>query len=171
MTDYEALAVLDVTDWIIDQAFASGVLTASDYVLPDTTTMKPLVPVQQLPETNNEIGNKPFMVYDVAIIGYRGTQAGFWVCRESLGITCYSNNYLKALSMQFFLNDLLHREDLTAIDVNAAGTSSGANKFLYFEVTGGLPPDPSAEENGRYGSSIIVEYDYTRNIDNSGRFV
>lgn len=170
MTDYTAIPVLDITDWIVAQAFATGVLNASDYTLPDASVMKPMVPVQQLPETNNEIQAHGFMVYDVQPLRYPANGEDYWTCREQLTITCYSNDYLKVLGMQMLLVDLLRRKDLTARDINAAGTSSGKNKFLKFDVMGSLPPDPAAEENGRFGSSIIVEYDYTRSIGNDGRF-
>ena len=102
---------------------------------------------------------------------YSGTSDNFWTCREAITISCYSNNYLKVLNMQSMLNDLLRRKDLTAADVNAASTSSGVNKFFTFDVMGSLPPDPAMEEGGRYGSSIITEYEYVKNIDNSGRYV
>ena len=170
MTDYSAHAVLDVTDWIVAQAFASNVLNPADYVLPDTTTLSPMVPIQQLPETNNEIKAAGFMVYDMQPLRYPGGSGDFWTQRESLTITCYSNNYMKSLTMQSLLNDLLRRMDLTARDVNAASTSSGHNKFYMFELMGSLPPDPAMEENGRYGSSVIVEYEYSKTINDGGRF-
>lgn len=157
---YAQHPILDVRTWLLNELYASTVLNMADYAIAD-----PLVPIQQLPETNDSMGDKAFIVYDMQDLKHFGDD--YWIKRQSVTLSIYSPNYMKVLEIQNLLIDLMDRADLTARDINAFNLSS--NKFLLFEVIGSIPPAPAREENGRYGGSIVVEYEYTRSIGNNGR--
>ncbi len=176
MTDYLNVAVLDVVKWVGDELFTSGVFKKADYRnIEGISNFVPVVPIQQVPEANNIFGEKPYVVYDFMPVYKRDDQ--YFMMRDNLSFTVLSTNYTKVLQVQNLFVDMFRRLDLSAREINYRLNELGHhtyNQFLHFQIVDALPPDPARDEGGRYGATVIVEYEYTRPVKsgsyNEGRF-
>lgn len=165
-TVYDKSAAYEIRKWLWAELISSTLVKQSDYNKP-ITNFNAVIPIQQVPETNNFLTTQPFIVYD-----YIPVQRGqdFWRHREEITFTIYSPDYNKIMAIQEFMKDLFGRQDLSAYDINNFNPTSSF-KFYFFEILDALPPDPAKDEDGRFGASFIVAYEYGRkSLSGNGRF-
>ena len=167
--DYTKNAIAEIRDYLWKEIQSTKVLNKNDYIADGfSKPLVPIIPSQQIPEFNNLISGKPYIIYDFNINSY---DSDFWMCEETLQLSIVSNSYGKVVELMNFLVDVFRRMDLTAKDVNANSGISSKFKFHYFYVQDAQSPDPVEEEGGNYVGYVDVTYKYSRFIDNNGRFL
>lgn len=167
-TVYKKSAIYDIRKWLWAELtdVTTGILSQADYNKV-VTNFNAVVPIQQIPETNSTLTTQPFIVYDYIPIE-RGPD--YWRQREEVVFTIYCSDYSDLMEIQEFMKDVFGRMDDSARDINAYNPSS-VFKFFMFEILDALPPDPAKNEDGRFGASFTVAYEYTRkSITANGKF-
>jgi len=156
---------------MIEELFENGILNRSDY-----TNSSPVVPIQQIPEAEDNVSwtaaglpeDAPFIVYDTVITG--SYEDSFWNCRDEIVLWIYDYDISKLFEIKEFLYDLFHRLDLAALDINNFDDGDNTFRFHYFDVMTGLPSDEIDQVVGRYGMNMVISYQYNRQIQSNGRF-
>lgn len=160
-----AAAIIEIRKYLIDEIHKTDIVTGLTF--PAKFNKKiPVVPIQQLPETNNTLKTKPFIVYDVMPMPNNGDT--FWIKCEEATFYVYGPDYSLVLAIQDFLVDLFGRLDNTARNINDFSDSNIG--FLTCFLSGDNTVTPAQSEGGKYGATVSIEYDYTRAIDGDGRF-
>lgn len=158
------VAAIDIRSYLLSAITASGIVSIITY--PVTFDSKiPVIPIQQAPEINNEIGDKPYIVYDMEI-GPVDTK--FWELSEYITFYIYGVDYAKVLALQSLIVDLFRRYELSAQDINVYCHST--NNFMYTSVEDADPPTAPLNEAGRIEASVQIGYKYHKAIDSRGRF-
>ena len=166
--NYADTAVSKIRSYIWDNLLISKIMKESDYVADNfITPLVPIIPTQQVPEFNNLIGNKTYIVYDFEVMDYDDQ---WWICQENLILTIVSNDYGKIVEITQFLVDLFRRTDESAVDINNWQDSLSKFKFHTFILKSASSPVPVTEEGGRQFGSVEITYKYSRNLDSTGRF-
>lgn len=171
VSDYTKSPVYKVLSWLIDELYSNDILRESNY-----TDAPPIIPIQQVPESNDnqtfaDIGlpeDAPFIVYDIVVSGNYGTD--FWNRSEEVSLWAYDYDIEKLFEIKEFLIDLLGRYDLSATDINDFDDGESVFRFHFFDIMTGLPTDEIDQIVGRYGINLVITYEYSREIQSSGRF-
>lgn len=165
--NYADTAVSKIRQYVWDNLTTAKILKESDYIADGfITPLVPIIPTQQVPEFNNLLGGKTYMVYDFETIGY---DEQWFICQENLIFTIVSNDYSKIVEITQFLIDLFRRNDESATDINSWQDSASKFKFHTFILKTASSPTPVTEEGGRQMGEIEITYKYSRNTDSSGR--
>ena len=167
--DYKDTAVSKVRNFLWDQLVANELLDPQDYLADGFTgLLVPVIPAQQVPEFNNLISGKTYIVYDFDIAGY-GEE--FWMCEENVLFSIFSTSYQQVVELTNFMVDLFRRMDESAKDVNFALLSTDVFKFFYITINSASSPTPMTEEGGNYMGQVDITYKYSRHLDGNKRFV
>lgn len=167
--NYADTAFSKVRGFLWDKLQVANILNPADYIATGfTDPLVPIIPVQQVPEFNNLIGDKPYLIYDYDINDY-GDE--WFVCEENLIFTIVSTSFEKIVEITQFMVDLFRRMDETANDINAWQDSTSKFKFFTFILSGASSPTPYEEEGGRQMGEIKITYRYSRHLDSSNRFL
>lgn len=147
--DYTKAAILDVVDFLKAELATAGFTGFVVY---------PAGVAQEITDDN-------YIIYDRVSLGNTGDD--YWVMKESASFTIYSKSITTIFSVQTFLTDIFRRQDITAREINATGTSPNMFLNVYLDVA-----DQTAWGTGGGASSksIYIEYNYTRAINGTGRF-
>lgn len=168
MADYTKTAVGEVRDFLWTNLKSANIFNEHEYIADGFTyPLIPIIPAQQVPEFNNLISGKPYIVYDFEIGAY---DSDYWICEENLILYIISPDYGKGVQTINFLVDLFRRMDDSAKDVNAA-TVSDTFKFHYFYINKAESPSPMEEEGGNQISMVDISYKYSRRIGSNGRYL
>ena len=168
MANYAETAFSMVRLFLWDKLKESNILSSSDYIADGfISPLIPIIPVQQVPEFNNLIGNKPYIIYDYDIEFY---SEEWWICEEKLVFTIVASEFEKIVEITQFMVDLFRRMDESAGDINDWQTGSKF-KFFTFILSGAQSPTPYEEEGGRQMGEVSVIYRYSRELDSGNRFV
>jgi hypothetical protein len=162
MADYKTSAFYKVRKWMKQELQDNAIISNPI-----------IVPIQQMAGDPEEITgaglakDAPFIVYDILIPG--GYDTEYWNCRDEVMLWVYDYDVERLFEIKEFLYDLFRRFDLAATDINNFPDDSPFT-FHYFDVMMGLPTDEIDQVLGRYGINLVVSYQYTRPITNTGRF-
>lgn len=168
MTDYTKTAVGEIRDFLWTNIKSNQIFNENHYIADGFTyPLVPIIPAQEVPEFNNLISGKPYIVYDFEVSSY---DSDYWICEETLILYIISPSYLKGVETINFLVDLFRRMDDTAKDVNSSLVSD-AFKFYYFYINRAESPSPMKEEGGNHISTVEISYKYSREIGSNGRFL
>lgn len=169
MTDYNKNARTIINKFLWDTIIDAGILNAEDY-RPDgfTKSIIPIIPAQQIPETNNLIGDLPYIIYDYEIESY-GEQ--WWICEERMLYTIVSTSVSKISEISEFMVDLFRRKDLSGKDIQLFNTEKNIVQFYSACLESVSSPEPFDTEGGRMAGTVEITYKYSRFLDSSGRFI
>ena len=169
MTDYGSLAVHDIRTFLWKELTSASVLDVQDYYADGfTDPLIPIIPTQQVPEFNNNLPGKPYIVYDYETLP---VQEQWWLTHEMMQFMIVSNDYDQINTIMNFMKDLFRRYDNTAEDI--AGRNSILSKNFIFKYTAVhriFSPGPFKSEGGLMVGHIDILVCYTRIIDSNGRF-
>lgn len=174
MTDYKVTGVHQINGWLWsklkDFEHKPGEKAFAAYG-PSGINVVPFIPAQQLSEFTNIAGGAPFVVYNYVI----NPMAEFYQKREQGAYAIYDNDVTRLRGIHLYMIDLLSRQDLTAADINRwlavddAGLPNGSPwDFGYVSLSGAVGPDEFAQEGGRQGATISINYSYTHDLDANG---
>lgn len=169
MTDYTISSVSEIRDFLWDGIKTEGILRASDYQAPGIKkALVPIIPTQQVPEFNNMLPGKTYIVYDFKSEGY-GEE--YWICQESITFYIISKDYGKIVELTSYIVDLFRRMDDTAKELNGSSLVSDKFKYYYFSLSSVESPLPFEEEGGVQVGSVSITYNYSRLMGQNGRFL
>ena len=169
MADYTKTAVGEIRNFLWSEAQDSGVLDRNDYIADNfIIPLNPIIPAQEVPEFNNLMSGKTYVVYDFEVNAY---DPDFWICEENLILSVVCPSYNKSVEIINFLTDLFRRMDLTAKDLNGQLSETSPFKFHYFYINQVQSPAPVDEEGGNHISLVDISYKYSRLIGSDGRFI
>jgi hypothetical protein len=170
MTDYSKTSSAVVRNYLWDQLKSYNLLNADDYIADGfDVPLIPIIPAQQVPEFNNLIGDKPYIVYDVEVNAYEPDQ--WWTCQENIMFSIISTDYMKIVSITNAIIDIFRRMDESAVDINNWQQHPLLFKFYNFSINFASYPAPFTEEGGRQIGQIEVVYRYSRDLSSNGRFL
>ena len=168
--NYSDTAFSRVRLFVWDKLKEVGLLDPNDYIADGfIEPLVPIIPVQQVPEFNNLVGNKTYLIYDYDVKPY--DEDSWWICEETIVFTVVSNDFNAIISITQFLVDLFRRMDDSATDVNTYNGSTSIFKFFNFILNSASSPSPFEEEGGRQMADIDISYKYSRVLDSNGRFI
>jgi hypothetical protein len=142
---------------------AAEVLDTTDYYVDDLGfEVTPIVPVQDLPQLANYLGDKAYMYYSITCLP---TNMDNWFIRgEQIVLSVNSPSYAKMAEITEFIKDALGRQDGSAQDVNRFASG----KFTYHWVTVDYDiAAPARSEGGRMRSEITISYEFARDMTNN----
>jgi len=169
MADYTQLAVNDMRQYIWANLQSSGVYNPSDYYAEGfTEPLVPIIPAQELPEFNNLLPGKPFIVYDWEV---KPITQDWWMQEELMLLTITSIDIDEVNRVINLMLDLFRRFDESAKDINSFNLNSTFH-FHYTSIEAILSPEPFKNEGGHIQGQVHILYKYSRNTDQSsnGRF-
>ena len=166
--DYNDTAFGKIRSYTWAKLTEAGILSEYDYIADGfIEPLLPIIPVQQVPEFNNLVGDKPYIIYDYDLVSYSDD---WFVCQETISFTIVSSNFSKIIQISQLLIDLYRRMDESARDLNIWQGANTNFKFFTFTLKDASSPTPFEEEGGRQMSQINITYKYSRILDASGRF-
>jgi hypothetical protein len=168
MADYKKNARTAINGYLWQEITSSGILVPSDYN-PDgfTNTLIPIIPSQQVPEFNNLLPNRTYLVYDYEVDGYSDD---WWVCHETMIYSIISPEYSKIVEVTEFIIDLFRRIDISGLEVQEYNQDKSILKFYSVSLESAASPAPSDLESGRASGTVEISYKYSRVVGNNGRF-
>lgn len=170
MTNYADTAFGTIRLFLWDKLKEAGILSANDYIADGfIIPLVPIIPVQQVPEFNSLVGDKPYIIYDYDINSY---DEQWWICEEKLVFTIVSSSFEKIVEITQFMVDLFRRMDESAKTLTEwQDLSTSKFKFFTFILSGAQSPTPYEEEGGRQMGEVSITYKYSRELDENNRFV
>jgi hypothetical protein len=170
MVDYKVDASQDIIKFIWDKLQAAGVMSPSDYLLSNEgITVVPFVPVQELPEFYNQLGDKPYIVYTTSSVDATN-DTDWWRSRDSIQFMIFCPDVNKIISIKNVMVDFLRRFDDSAQLINKTSGLSGKYNFHCVYVMKTEVSGESTDEGGRSTGEVIIDYTYVRYLDTSGNF-
>lgn len=168
MTDYKILAAAEIRKYIWDNIKEAEILDENDYYADGfNTALIPIIPTQQVPEFNNLLPGKTYLIYDFEI---KTIPVQWWMTEESMTITTISQNYEVINEINNLIQDLFRRYDESAADLNAY--LNGNTNFMYHHIMidSIMSPEPFSTEGDYQMASTVFTYSYSRKTDGNGRF-
>lgn len=168
MADYKKNARSIVNSFLWNNLVNSEILLEDQY-RPDgfTKSIVPIIPSQEVPELNNLLPEKEFIVYDYDVEGY-GDQ--WWICEETMTYTIVGSKISKVVEISEFMVDLFRRVDVSGQDLQSFNTESQILTFYSVELNSVSGPTPVDMEGGRTAIMIEISYKYSRVVGDNGRF-
>lgn len=167
MVDYSKIAFSDIRSLLWNELKSNSILLENNYWAETFSAyLNPIIPSQQVPEFQNLLPGKTYIVYDIEESSY---DADFWKCLETATLTVIGNSYAEIYSVLELIKDVFRRFDISARDVNINNTSSPYN-FLYIYIDGMMSPEYGSDEGGYLVGTIKISYEYTRNIGSNYRY-
>jgi hypothetical protein len=168
MVDYKQNARFVINSFLWEELQNTGILNSNDY-RPDgsTKTLIPIIPSQELPEFNNLIPNKTYIVYDYQIEGYSDD---WFICEESIIYSIVSTSYSKISEITELMIDLFRRVDLSGKDVQIFNPKEQLIKFYSVSLNSASSPTPFESEGSTMLGEVEISYKYSRILGDNGRF-
>ncbi len=168
--DYSKVASYDVRSFVWKELQAVNLLNELDYYADGfMNSMIPIIPAQQVPEFNNLLPGKTYLIYDVMQKNY-GVQ--WWIAQESMTFEITSTSTAEIQTIINFMTDLFRRYDKSAGDVNVQLVQGSPFTFLWFNLESADPVQSFQNEGGLMNGLITIHYAYTREVDSgTGRYL
>lgn len=167
--DYTKVAAYDVRNVLWSELQAANLLDPNNYM--GDGFVKPLVPIipaQQVPEFNNMLPGKTYIIYDIV---KNHTGVTWWMDEETITLNVVSINPAEIQTIINFIIDIFRRYDKSAKEVNLQLSSTSPFIFRYFRLETADPVQPFVNEGGIMNAGVSITYAYTRDLDpNTGRY-
>jgi len=168
MSVYDEIAVIDIKNYLWDQIKTAGLLLESDYYADGfDVPLIPIIPSQQVPEFNNLLPGKTYIVYDFEVMP---VNQNWWILHEVISLAVHSTSYDKINSILNFIVDLFRRYDNSATEVKSSNSISNTFIFHYTSIERVRSPEPTKNEGGIISGYVNILYCYSRATGESGRF-
>ena len=168
MTKYNSLASSDIRQYIWQIIQDEGILNENDYYADGfSSALMPIIPVQQVPEFNNLLPGRTYMLYDYEV---KVVPVQWWMTEEAMTVTVISQNYDVLNETTNLFHDLFRRYDESANDINAYLNGESEFIFHHIAIDSVMSPEPFNSEGDYQMASIVFTYNYSRKIDADGRF-
>lgn len=170
MTDYSYVASYDVRKVLLQELQDKNLIDLNDYIADGfNTPLKPIIPAQQVPEFNNLLPGKTYIIYDIQQV-HTGVQ--WWMSQEIITFDVVSRDPAEIQTIINLITDLFRRYDLSARDFNLALVPGSPYNYHFFRLDSADPVQAFANEGGFMNGIISIAYAYTRSVDNqTGRYL
>lgn len=170
MVDYSKVASYDVRSFLWQELQKNNLLKIKDYFADGfNEPLVPIIPAQQVPEFNNLLPGKPYIIYDVM---QKGFGSNWWIKQESMTCEITSVNGAQIQTIINLMVDLFGRYDKSAGDVNVELIAGSPFRFLWFNLESADPVQAFQNEGGFMTGMITIHYAYTREVDSyTGRYI
>ena len=168
MTNYGSQPSADIRKYIWDNIQSAEILDENDYYVDGMQdSIVPIVPAQQIPEFNNSLPGRTYMLYDFDL---KQIPVQWWMSEESFTLTVISQNYEVINQITSLIQDLFRRYDESAVDLNKY--LDGNTDFLYHHIMidSVFSPEPFGTEGDYQVGSVVFSYNYSRKTGPTGRF-
>jgi len=168
MTNYNSQASADIRKYIWYSIKEADLLNENDYYVDNMADpLVPIVPAQQVPEFNNSLPGRTYMLYDFDL---KQVPVQWWMSEESFTLTVISQNYEVINQITSLIQDLFRRYDESAVDLNIY--LEGNTDFIYHHIMidSVFSPEPFGTEGDYQVGSVVFSYNYSRKTDSKGRF-
>ena len=168
MTDYSYVASYDLRKVLLQELQDKNIIDLNDYIADGfDKPLKPIIPAQQVPEFNNQLPGKTYIVYDIQ---QRPTGVQWWMSEEIITFDVISRDPAEIQTIINLATDLFRRYDESAVDLNKY--LDGNTDFLYHHIMidSVFSPEPFGTEGDYQVGSVVFSYNYSRKTDPKGRF-
>jgi hypothetical protein len=163
MSDYTKIAVYEVRDIIWKELQDAGILDIKDYYADGfTVPLIPVIPAQQVPEFNNLLPGKTYIIYDIL---QSGVGVNWWMSQETITLTIVSRDTKETLVIINMLTDIFRRYDRTAKEVNLQISQNSPFRYHFFRLDSADPIQAFHDEGGFMNGIISITYAYTRELN------
>jgi len=168
MTDYNKLASANIRSYLWQKIQDSGLLDINDYYADGfDEALVPIIPVQQVPEFNNLLPGKSYIIYDFEV---KTIPVQWWMSDEMMTLAVFSQNYELINKITNLVQDLFRRYDESAKDVNTYLAGDTEFQFHHILIDNIFSPEPYSSEGDFQTGQIALSYSYSRKTDGNGRF-
>lgn len=168
MADYTSLAINDFRSYLWEQLKANNVLLENDYYADGfIQPLIPIIPSQQIPEFNNLLPGKSYIVYESEIMPM---EEQWWITHEMINLMIVSPDYDQINKIMNLLVDLFRRYDLSTTDLKQSNILSNNFLFHYTAINRVKSPQPMKQEGGLRVGNISILLCYSRKVSTDGRF-
>ena len=169
MTDYKKVAVHDVRNVLWQELQDANLFDLNDYYADGfTQPLVPIIPAQQVPEFNNLLPGKTYIIYDIL---QSGLGVAWWMSQETITLNVVSRSTTEIQTILNFITDVFRRYDQSAKETNLQLSPSTPYNFHFFRLESADPIQAFHDEGGFMNGIISITYAYTRDLDqNTGRY-
>jgi hypothetical protein len=170
MADYTYVAAYDVRNVLWKELQDEGFFEINDYYADGfAEPLLPIIPSQQVPEFNNLLPGKTYIVYDILQKNF-GVQ--WWMSQETITFEITSTSQPEIQSLINFIIDLFRRYDTSAGEVNLKIDPASPYTFHYFKLVSADPVQSFQTEGGFMTGVVTIDYSYSRDLDPvTGRYL
>jgi hypothetical protein len=165
---YDQIAAYEVRDVIWQELTNNNMLDITNYYADGfMDPLIPIIPAQQIPEFNNNLPGKTYLVYDISM---KTIPVQWWMFEETITLDIVSRDAREIQRIINFLIDTFRRYDLSAREI---GLSIGSNVFNYhyFKIDSADPVQAFQHEGGFMNGTIAISYGYSRETNDTGRYL
>ena len=167
--DYKLDAMIEIRKFLWTKLQDYNIFDSAEYYSDAiSTTINPIIPVQQVPEMNQFLSGKKHIVYDKIGLSY---EENWLICCEQILFTIYSTDISDINEIRNFMTDQFRRMDDSAKDINRSTGLSDKFKFHSIYIADISPTAPSEELQGFLSADVVLEIKYSRITDSVGRFL
>lgn len=161
--DYKYVASYDIRKTLLNELIDKGIIDLNDYLADGfTQPLQPIIPAQQVPEFNNMLPGKTFVIYDITQ-SHGATQ--WWMSEDVITFDVVSRDPTEIQTIINLATDLFRRYDDSAREINLSLVASSPYTYHYFKVESADPVQAFANEGGFMNGMLSVRYAYTRELD------
>jgi hypothetical protein len=170
MTDYSKSAIYEIRDVLWQELQDSNILDPKNYFADGySQALVPIIPAQQIPEFNNLLPGKTYLVYDII---QSGVGVGWWMSQETVTFNIVSRDTKEILTINNLIMDIFRRYDQSAKEVNLQISTNSPFRYHFFRFDSSDPIQAFHDEGGLMSGVISITYAYTRELDsNTGRYL
>jgi len=163
MADYSRVAFYDLRRVLWRELQDADLFDINDYYADGfEDAMIPIIPAQQIPEFNNNLPGKSYIVYDIS---QKGTGVAWWMQEEIATLSIVSRDPKEIQTVINLITDVFRRYDKSAGEVQLKMLESSPFKFHYFRLETADPVQAFSDEGGFMNGMISIGYGYTRDLD------
>ena len=163
MADYTKVAVYEVRNILWQELQNANLFDYNDYFADGfDENMVPIIPAQQVPEFNNLLPGKSYIVYDVS---QRGAGVAWWMNEEVITLSIVSRDTSQIQTLINFITDVFRRYDQSAKELQVQLSINSPFKFHYFRLESADPVQAFTDEGGFMMGTISILYSYSRDLN------
>jgi hypothetical protein len=170
MTDYSYVASYDVRKALIRELQDAGLYDPNDYYADGfLNSLEPVIPAQQVPEFNNLLPGKTYVIYDIV---QNNTGVAWWMSEETITFDVTSRDSAEIQTIVNLITDVFRRYDTSAKEINLALSHTSPYIYHYFRLDSADPVQAFQDEGGFMSGLISITYGYTRELNPlTGRYL
>ena len=170
MTNYKYVASYDIRKALLNELQTHDLYDPNDYYADGfTDPLEPIVPAQQVPEFNNLLPGKTYIIYDVV---QRNTGVAWWMSEETITFDITSRNAAEIQTYINLITDVFRRYDKSAKEVNLVLSPNSPYTYYYFRIDNADPVQAFMDEGGFMSGLVSITYSYSREVNSeTGRYL
>lgn len=170
MTNYKYVASYDIRKALLNELIDKNLIDLNDYYADGfQDALEPIIPAQQVPEFNNLLPGKTYIIYDVV---QRNTGVAWWMSEETITFDITSRSQTEIQTFINLITDVFRRYDRAAKDVNMVLSPTSPYIYYYFKIDSADPVQAFMDEGGFMSGLVSVTYSYSRELDpDTGRYL